>query len=221
MNRPPTGRSDSGVMAVRCGCLLEVIKRRRTARTYSPAAVPDDAVRTVLEAARWAPSAANRQPWEFIVIDDDEIKRQLKALFIADGAAHDAKYEAVTTKQAELLAAPVLIAVCGDPAAKERFINANEIPEANREELFLMSMGAAIQNMLLAAASLGLATTWLVRLARVAGVRDLLAVPASLRLVSFVVLGQATEPPFDDGLRVPIDRKTHHQAFGRRRLESV
>jgi nitroreductase len=220
MNGRPMG-SNTAAPLVRCDCLLEVIKRRRTARAYSPAPVPADAVRTVLEAARWAPSAANRQPWEFIVVDDEEVKRQLHALFIADGAAHDASYRAVTTKQAELLAAPVLIAVCGDPASKERLINAADIPEENREELFLMSMGAAIQNMLLAAASVGIASTWLVRLARVAGVRDLLAVPSSLRLVSFVVLGRGTERGFDDALRVPIGRKTHHQAFGRRLRESV
>jgi nitroreductase len=202
-------------------CLLEVIRRRRTARAYLSAPIPRDAVRTILEAARWAPSAANRQPWEFIVVDDGAMKQHLKTLFVADGAAHGAQYEAVTAKQAELLEAPVLIAVCGDPATKERFINAADIPEANREELFLMSMGAAIQNMLLAAASLGIASTWLVRLARVEGVRALLHVPPSLRLVSFVVLGQGTESAFDEALRVPIVRKTHHLVFGRQPGESV
>ena len=202
-------------------CLLEVIRRRRTARGYLSVPIPRDAVRTILEAARWAPSAANRQPWEFIVVDDGAMKQQLKTLFVADGAAHGAKYKAVTAKQAELLEAPVLIAVCGDPATKERFINAADIPEANREELFLMSMGAAIQNMLLAAASLGIASTWLVRLSRVEGVRALLHVPPSLRLVSFVVLGHGTESAFDEALRVPIVRKTHHLVFGRPPGESV
>ena len=201
--------------------IVEVIRRRRTARAYSPAPIPGEAVGTILEAARWAPSAANRQPWEFIVIDDAAVKQQLKALFVADGAAHGAQYAAVTAKQADLLAAPILIAVCGDPATKERFINAADIPDANREELFLMSMGAAIQNMLLAATSLGLASTWLVRLARVAGVRALLQVPPTLRLVSFVVLGHGTEPAFDEALRVPIARKTHYVVFGHPPDESV
>jgi nitroreductase len=199
----------------RCDCMLDVIRARRTARAYSSQPVSREEVQLVLEGARWAPSAANRQPWEFIVIDDETTKGKLQALFIDEAAGHDAQYRAVTAKQAALLAAPVLVAVCGDPTVKGRFITATEIPEPTREELFLMSMGAAIQNLLLVAANLGLASTWVARLARVPGVAELLKVPVSMRLVSFVVLGHGTEPAFDEALRVPIARKTHYQAFGR------
>ena len=197
-----------------CDSLFDVVRKRRTARAYASRPVSRKAVQAVLEWARWAPSAANRQPWEFIVIDDGATKERLRQAFVAEGAAHDRQYQSVTAKQAELLSAPVLIAVCGDPGAKARFINATEIPEANREELFLMSLGAAIQNILLAAANLGLCSTWMARLARVPGAREILQVPSALRLVSFVVLGYGTDPPFDEALRVPVARKTHYRAFG-------
>ena len=64
---------------------LDLARSRRTARDHAPAAVPAAAIAYVLEAARWAPSAANRQPWEFIVIGDPELKRALRLAFLGCG----------------------------------------------------------------------------------------------------------------------------------------
>jgi len=56
---------------------MEVIKKRRSIRRYKPTPVPEDILTKILEAARLAPSAGNRQPWHFIVVRDDEKKKQL------------------------------------------------------------------------------------------------------------------------------------------------
>lgn len=192
---------------------LDLARSRRTARAHVPAPVPDAAIDTILEAARWAPSAANRQPWQFVVIQDATLKQALRAAFLADAENHGAKYRSVTEKQADFLLAPGLILVCGDPGTKLRYINADEIGDAAQEELFLLSMGAAIQNMLLAATALGLTSTWIARPARLAAVRALLGVPEGLRTVAFVALGVAAAPPhWAEAMRNPIKR--HIDRFG-------
>ena len=94
-----------------------------------------------------------------------------------------------------------------------RYINADEMGDAAQEELFLLSMGAAIQNMLLAATAAGLTSTWIARPARLAAVRALLGVPASLRTVAFVALGIAAAPPhWSENMRNPL--KQHADRFG-------
>jgi len=198
--------------------LFDTIVRRRTARAYTPAAVPASVIDHMLEALRWAPSAANRQPWELIVVDDADVKERLRVAYLADAVSRDAAYEAVSRKQADLMLAPTLIVVCGDTQAVDRFINASAIPEVGKEDLLLLTMGAAIQNLLLAATSLGVSTTWLARPARVEAISRILEVPPHIRMLAIVAAGYAVEdPPFHESLRVPIAHKTYANRFGVRR----
>src|SRR5688572_3157344 len=126
MNREAAGPEDSQE-------LLELIRLRRTCRVHGSAPVRAETLATILEAARWAPSAANRQPWEFVVITDAGLKQQLRAAFLDEARGRDPRYALVTEKQADLLLAPLLVLVCGDPGTKATFINAAEIGEAARE----------------------------------------------------------------------------------------
>jgi nitroreductase len=187
---------------------LDLARSRRTARAHAPAAVPEAAIAAVLEAARWAPSAANRQPWSFVVVADPDLKHALRRAFLDEAAAHGERYRSVTEKQADLLLAPALILVCGDDGTKARYVNAEEIGEGVQEELFLLSMGAAIQTMLLAATACGLTSTWIARPARLPAVRALLGVPAELRSIAFVALGLAQDPPhWSENMRNPVKRR--------------
>src|SRR4030042_3547963 len=62
--------------------LLDVVLSRRSVRRYEPREIPRDVLDQILEAGRQAPSAANKQPWHFIVLTDSEIKKELsKGLF--------------------------------------------------------------------------------------------------------------------------------------------
>jgi len=195
--------------------LLDLMHRRRTARAHSEGALPEGALAAVLEAARWAPSAANRQPWEFVVVADAALKEKLRHAFLAEAEAHEPKYRSVTAKQADLLLAPGLILVCGDPDTKARYVNAAEIGDAVQDELFLLSMGAAIQNMLLMAAAWGLSSTWIARPARIAAIRALLGVPERLRGIAFVALGPAgTVPGWEENMRQAIAGKVHTDRHG-------
>ncbi len=51
--------------------LLKLMKERRSIRAYKPDPVPEEYVEEILEAGRWAPSSANSQPWDFIVVKDE------------------------------------------------------------------------------------------------------------------------------------------------------
>jgi len=57
--------------------VLEVIKKRKSIRNYLDKEIPKETLLEILEAARLAPSASNRQPWKFIVVQDKELKQQL------------------------------------------------------------------------------------------------------------------------------------------------
>ena len=63
--------------------LLTLIKRRRSIRRYKPEPVPMETVLKVLEAARWAPSGDNSQPWEFVVVRDTAKVSQVLEILIA------------------------------------------------------------------------------------------------------------------------------------------
>ena len=193
--------------------VLDLARSRRSARRHASAPVPEAAIACILEAARWAPSAANRQPWHFVVVGDSDLKQALRRAFLAEADGRGVKYRSVTEKQADLLLSPGLILVCGDPGTKARYVNADEIGGPVQEELFLLSMGAAIQTMLLAATACGLTSTWIARPARLEAVRALLNVPAALRAIAFVALGVAAAPPqWTEQMRNPIKR--HENRFG-------
>jgi len=81
--------------------VLQAIKARRSVRRYKPDPIPEDMLLKVLEAARLAPSAGNRQPWKFIVIRDE------KRIELARAA----------NNQGFVGEAPVVITVLGDPNA--------------------------------------------------------------------------------------------------------
>jgi nitroreductase len=194
---------------------LELMRRRRTARVHRRDPVPQAALDALLAAVRWAPSAANRQPWELVVISDPEIKQALRAAFLADAASHDERYRTVSERQAALLLAPILIAVGADERTKSSLVNAAEIGSAVQDELLLLSLGAAIQNLLLMATASGLTSTWLARPARVPQVRELLAVAPWVRIVALIAFGVGDAPPRnDEHARHPITDKVHRERFG-------
>ena len=60
--------------------ILEVLTSRKSIRRYKPDPIPDEMLDKILEAARWAPTGENYQPWRLIVIRDPETKRKIGAL---------------------------------------------------------------------------------------------------------------------------------------------
>src|SRR5512137_2229822 len=144
---------------------FDVIAARRSVRTYLPDMPSDSDIRKVLEAGMAAPSAGNRQPWEFIVVEKD---RALQEAIVK--TTYRGNSWLTGQPQSWLLEAPVLIVVCGVPQR-----SAARYGWEHTSKLIYQDTSAAIENMLLAATALGLASCWI-------GGYDMVALSAALHL---------------------------------------
>ena len=129
--------------------LMEAIKTRRSIRKYKPDPVDDNTLEIVLDAARWAPSWANTQCWRFIVVRDREVKAQLADALREGNPATTAIKEA-----------PIVIVACAEKG-KAGFYKADfyhKEPRTNKGDWLMFDVGLAMQNLVLAAHSLGLGT---------------------------------------------------------------
>lgn len=147
--------------------VFEAIRTRRSIRRYDDRAVPRELVEAVLEAARWAPSAHNRQPWRFAVLTARETR---EALAVAMGSRLRADSERdrldpalidadVSRSYARITGAPVILVVCVTLRDMDRYA---DIRRANAEYLMAtQSVALAVQNLLLAAHALGLGACWM------------------------------------------------------------
>ena len=169
----------------------EVLQARRSCRRYEDRPVEEEKLQKVLKAANMAPSPANRQPWEFVVVRSKEIKQKI---FDSATRAKARLFEASGWKWLDrysvnfLLEAPVLVAVVGDPAktGADRFI-------AGRGEGYEHACAAAVQNLLLAAADLGLGSLWYSLFDR-GELQPLIGVGPDKILLALVCLGYSADP---------------------------
>jgi nitroreductase len=154
--------------------VFEAIKERRSVRAYTDEKVSDKDVKRLIEAARWAPSAGNIQPWAFVVVKEVETRRKLSSAAL---------------NQTHVQEAPVVIVVCADAARSSRVYG------SRGEKLYsIQDTAAATQNILLAAQELGLATCW-VGAFRENEVAKAVKVPRNLRPVVMVAVGYPAERP--------------------------
>ena len=146
----------------------EAIARRRSVRHYRPDDVPPKHIQRILEAAISAPSAGNRQPWQFWVVRNPRVKEALSE---------------AAWNQAFLVEAPVVIVVCAEP---ER--SATTYGTRGRELYCIQDTAAAIMTILLTATSLELGSCWVGAFdeTRAALVLDL---PRNTRPVGMIALG--------------------------------
>ena len=140
---------------------LDTIAARRSVRQFKNDPIPDDALRAILKAATQAPSGKNRQPWRFIVVSGD--KRSEMVRVMRDGIAK-AKERGEGLGSAESSArimeqAPVTVFVF-NPHGNHPYL-AHSIGEMFEDLVNVQSIGAAIQNMLLAAQDLGIGSLWI------------------------------------------------------------
>ncbi len=159
--------------------LYDVIMSRRTVRQFKPEPVPRTLLERLANAGRLAPSAANRQPLEFVVVDDKEICDRIYPCL--NWAAY--------------------IAPAGDPRPGQEpaaylvvLVNTGI-----RDKMHEWDAGAAIENMLLAAWEERVGSCWLISVDK-EKVRDILAVPESYRVESVVALGYPAEEPVVEDL---------------------
>ncbi|QYJ17192.1 Bifunctional F420 biosynthesis protein FbiB [Rubrobacter xylanophilus DSM 9941] len=147
--------------------LLDVLLGRRSVRRYLPRGVPEEAVERVLEAARWAPSPHGAQPWRFAVIRRPETRERLAEAMGGEWRRNlemDQQPPEVVERRLEgsrrrLLEAPVLVLAC--LYLEDLDVYPDRRRRRSEEMMAVQSLGAAVQNMLLAAYELGLDTGWM------------------------------------------------------------
>jgi len=181
--------------------LMEIIRQRRTTRVYRPDPIPDEFIDKVIEAARWAPTGANTQPFEFVVVKDKEVKKKINQIFSENTMMAKKAPDFSPVPQTFLEVAPVLIIVLGDPRFKEAYPRGEQ-----RDEIFHASLSAAVQNMHLAATALGLGGSVWKTVAPVADmkIKELLGIPQVFTIKTIMPLGYPQTQPSPPVKREPV-----------------
>lgn len=146
------------------------ISQRRSIRRYKTREVEDEKLDKILESARIAPSAANRQEWKFIVVKDDKTRQKLV------DAAHGQKFVAQ---------APVTMVACSTESERQMPCG---------QYAYTVDLSIAVSFMILQATELGLGTCWLGAFDEEM-VKQVLDIPADIRVPAMFSLGYADEDP--------------------------
>ena len=168
----------------------DLVKTRRSCRSFENASLSESQLAAILDAGRWAPSPLNLQPWEFIIINDPEIKSRVRRV------AEDAKQE-VSDKNGPgwaakygvgfLEEATVLIVVVVSPSrgGLGSFFG--------QEHGAVQAASACIQNMLLTCADMKLGTLWFTFF-RPERLRAILNIPEELEIAGVIPIGRPKAP---------------------------
>jgi len=148
----------------------EVLRTRRSIRKYKRAPVEEEKLERILEAVRIAPSAANFQPWHFIVVKDESVKHALKEAYGREW----------------FTAAPVIVCACGEPA--------KAWVRRDGKSYVDVDVSIAFEHLILAAAAEGLGTCWIGAFDP-AAVRKALGLPEGIEPIAMTPLGYPDEAP--------------------------
>ena len=148
----------------------ELIQKRYSVRAYKADCVEEEKLQRVLEAARLAPTAANRQPFQFIVIHSKGKEKELRRIYEPDWFTQ----------------APLVICVCATPAQAWSRIDKKNYSEVDAT--------IAMDHLILAAADLGLGTCWIAAFNPTAA-REVLGLPDNAEPIAFTPLGYPADEP--------------------------
>jgi len=169
--------------------LMDIIKGRRAVRRFEDKPIPEEALRKILEAAIWAPSGSNFQPWEFILVKDP---RNIKKIKMVSPGLYGTP--------------PALVVVCinKEIAQKGGFIE---------EDTSMFDVAMASQNMMLMAYSLGIGSCPIVSFNKIA-LKELLNIPEHVDPVLIIIFGYPKRWPRPPRRR-PFEEVIHVEQFGR------
>lgn len=146
------------------GTVFDVIKKRRSIRIFTEQIIQKEAIIKLLEAASWAPSGKNGQPWKFAVItENNKLKRNLSELTV---------YRNLVKK------APCIILVFLDKSISYDYVKD------------IQAIGASIQNMLLTAHEMGLGTCWIGEILKSKSkINEILTIDSIMELMAAIIVG--------------------------------
>lgn len=192
--------------------ILNLLQTRRSVRRFLSHPVPSELCERLLEAATWAPSSHNRQPWRFAVLSSlqaktrlaDEMGADFRRDLIADGQKPDEVETQASRSRQRILEAPLVIVLCLDPSTGDTY------PDAERQQAeYIMgtqSVAMAGENLLLAAHALGLGGVWVCApLFTPDTVRRALGLPAHWEPQGMLLVGYPAQIP------APRQRRPVHE----------
>jgi nitroreductase len=151
--------------------LYEGLISRRSIRRYTGEKIGEDQINSIIRAGMYAPSARNRRPWHFIIVDDREVLKKIMKIHPYSAMLSEASHAVV---------------VCGDEKLE------------NGPGYYKLDCSAATQNMLLAAHAMDLGAVWLgvePRKERITGISSILALPDHIHPLSIVSVGVPVKIP--------------------------
>ncbi|MBF8265230.1 MAG: nitroreductase [Dehalococcoidia bacterium] len=149
---------------------LELVQKRYSVRAYKPDPIDEKKLEQVLEAARLAPTAANKQPFQFLVIRTAGKEAELRRLY----------------DRAWFAQAPVVICACGIPAQAWVRMDGKNYCDVD--------VAIAMDHLVLAATAIGMGTCWIANF-NPAIARQVLALPSGVEPIAFTPLGYPDDPP--------------------------
>lgn len=175
------------------GEIFDAVKERRSIRKYKDEQVPVEKIKKVLQAANWAPSNMNDQPWQFIVLKGD-YSQKVSSIYYewaqefvpkADYIPEENKDEIMDYSK-DFGGAPVQIIVTYEYCENDE----------NKSEEALMAACAAVQNLCLVALEEGLGTVWIAgNTSHDARVRSLLKIPSNHKIAAIIPIGYPADNP--------------------------
>ena len=210
--------------------LYEAMSTLRAVRRLRPDPIPDDVLERVLQAACWAPTGGNQQPWRVVVVTDADTKRELRDIYapewdtyrtrflerIKDVPADDhAKWERVTAAGDHLAdhlhEAPAILVFCADPRRMA-------ITDAGLDRVSMVGGGSvypAVQNAMLACVAEGLGCTLTtLHCLREAEVKAVLDIPERWATVAMVPIGWPVGRGHGPITRQPPSKLAYRDSFG-------
>ena len=191
--------------------LLGFLQRRRSIRRFKPDPVPEEMIHRIIEAARWAPSGFNMQPWEFVVVTDDALRQKIVQItntyWEQSREMEEArpawqgktwKLAGMTDTSGDYTYAPVYIILLGDPRTQAGLPMGVQCDSHRRRLIYLSGLANAFLYMHLAAKALGLASQWYSAVQTPYAscmIKDLLGIPEVMEVYDMMVLGYAAINP--------------------------
>ncbi len=147
---------------------LDLLKSRRSIRKYKNKPVEEEKIQKCLEAARWAPSASNKQPWEFLIVTDEKTRMKLSEIH---------PYAKFVSES------PVVFVPLTNPEVHQKY--------------HMSDTALATMQYMIEAHSLGLGTCWagVIGASLEPEIKELLGVPDHLNVLGLVATGYANEEP--------------------------
>jgi nitroreductase len=184
----------------------ELVKKRRSIHYFTDEEVSDDDLLQVLEAARWAPSAGNNQPWRFVIIRKPETIEKIWETTTGIEVPISSKKTITVTPQNFMKRASVVIVVCTDTQAYKGKQN-----NIFADRFCIQDSAIATMNLLLAVTNRGLGACW-IGMYREDALSKVINLPSTIRPVAIVPIGytQSKEQPRP---RKPLNELIHHERY--------